>query len=1021
MTQQNEKKLVENYMIEKLRDEKGWKYIPGNKLDRESNEDPLLVKNLISAIKRINHIDLSEEDIQEVLKQLRLRGVGVDDCKKILSFFKFGVSIKLSKTKELVRVKLIDYDKLDNNEFIMTNQIHYESSAGEIIPDIMLYVNGIPLVIIECKDMTSENTSWKEAYSQITKKYPNKVREPFKYLQIGVACEQKAKYFPIVPWSEDVKVYEWRDDEKIELGTDSSMIGILEMLSKESLLSLLRDFIFVREERGEKTKVIARYMQYRAVNKIVNRVKLNVEGKEDKNKGLVWHWQGSGKTLTMAFASHKLYYLKELENPTIFFILDRTELEEQMYNELNALDMPKVESIGSIHELKRVLEHDEGKGKRGLFTILMHKFRPGDFEEFNKELEKKSKDKQTFLTRKNIIAFLDEGHRTQYGLLASQMKAILKNAFFFAFTGTPIGKKEHQNTYLEFAYPQFGEKYLDRYFIKEAITDGFTLKIAYQPRLEKEVHLKKDQLTILLDAEDDDLPEEVKKEVKEKVKKNITIQKAYYKNRERIKRISEDIAKHYKENLDGRFKAMVVAVDREACVYYKEELDKLLPPGYAEIVMTLSEGQERSKEIANYLGRLHERFPNKEISEINKEFTSKFKDEESPKILIVTDMLLTGFDAPILQTMYLDKPLREHRLLQAIARTNRPFNDVKEAGLIVDYLGILKEFKKAFDIYTKDDIKGALYDINEIKKEFEDLLKETLELFNDFPDRNLDSRVYLLGIIRSLLANPQKLRKFIDNIKDIRKKFELLGSDELKVNYYKDLIWLEAIYEAYRKEVYQETEDEADAYLKKYFAKTIKFIHKSTEIEKLKENLPIIEFDDNYIQKLEEKFKTKEEKASNIVFTLNRYILVDKDNEKLYETLIDKVQRLFDSWKTKTKDFETIYREGIKIIQERNKILQRKRELNLSNFEFASLLALEEKMGQDEELLIDVKNLAKELFTEKFLYTNWTSQISTKKEIQRVIRKFLLGYIKKYNLKMEDVDLLSTKIFENLKQYEKRG
>jgi type I restriction enzyme R subunit len=382
---------------------------------------------------------------------------------------------------------------------------------------------------------------------------------------------------------------------------------------------------------------------------------------------------------------------------------------------------------------------------------------------------------------------------------------------------------------------------------------------------------------------------------------------------------------------------------------------------------------------------------------------------------------LTGFDAPILQTMYLDKPLREHRLLQAIARTNRPFKDVKEAGLIVDYLGILKEFKKAFDIYTKDDIKGALYDINEIKKEFEDLLKETLELFKDFPDRNLDSRVYLLGIVRSLLADPQKFRKFMDNIKDIRKKFELLGSDESKVNYYKDLIWLEAIYEAYRKEVYQETEDEADAYLKKYFAKTIKFIHKSTEIEKLKENLPIIEFDDNYIQKLEEKFKTKEEKASNIVFTLNRYILVDKDNEKLYETLIDKVQRLFDSWKTKTKDFETIYREGIKIIQERNKLLQRKRELNLSNFEFSSLLALEEKMEQEEELIIDVKNLAKELFNEKFLYTNWTSQISTKKEIQRVIRKFLLSYIKKSDLKMEDVDLLSIKIFENLKQYEKRG
>ncbi|MFA5176377.1 MAG: HsdR family type I site-specific deoxyribonuclease [Candidatus Nanoarchaeia archaeon] len=1018
MTQQNEKKLVENYMIDKFVNQNKWTYIPGGKLERESNEEPLLIKNLVSAIKKINDTNLSEEDIQEVLKQLRLRGVGVDDSKKILGFFKFGVSVKLSKTKELVRVKLFDYDHVDNNEFIVTNQIHYESSAGEIIPDIVLYVNGIPLVIIECKDMTSSSTSWKDAYNDIVGIYRNKVREPFKYFQIGVAAEQKVKYFPIVSWAEDIKVCEWRDENRIELGTDSSMTGIFEMLTKEGLLNLIRDFIFVREEGGEKTKVITRYMQYRAVNKIVDRVKTNIEGKEKKNKGLVWHWQGSGKTLTMAFAAHKLYYLKELENPTLFFILDRTELEEQMYNELNALEMPKVESIGSIQELKRILEYDEGKGKRGLFTILIHKFRPGDFEDLRKELENKDVDKQTFLTRKNVIAFIDESHRSQYGLLASQMKALLKNAFFFAFTGTPINKKDNKNTYLEFAYPPT-ELYLDKYFIKDAISDGFTLKIAYQPRLEKEVHLKTDQLTILLEAEDVELPDEKRKEFQERVKKNITIQKAYYKNRERIKRISEDITKHFKENLDGRFKAMIVAVDREACVHYKEELDKLLP-GYSEIVMTFT-SDERSKDIQEYLNKLHERFPNKELSEIMKEITGKFKEEENPKILIVTDMLLTGFDAPILQTMYLDKPLREHRLLQAIARTNRPFKNVKEAGLIVDYLGILKEFKKAFEIYTKEDIKGALYDLNEIKKEFEDLLKETLDLFKDYPERKLDSRVYLLEIVRSLLADSLKLRKFIDNIKELRKKFELLGSDESKVIYYKELIWLEAIYETYKKEVYQETEDETDTYLRKYFAKTIRFIHKSTEIENLKENLPVIDFDENYIKKLEEKYKTKEERAANIVFTLNRYILVDRDDKKLYETLIDKVQRLFDSWRTKTKDFETIYKEGIKIIQERNKLLQRKKDLKLSNFEFSSLILLEKKIGEEKVLIEDIKELAKELFSEKYIFTNWTSQIFTKKEIQKVIRKLLLGYIKKYNLSIEDVNELSLKIFENLKQYEKRG
>ena len=276
------------------------------------------------------------------------------------------------------------------------------------------------------------------------------------------------------------------------------------MLDKKTLMDLIKDFIFVREERGNSTKVIARYMQYRAVSKIANRVKSNILEGDKKNRGLVWHWQGSGKTLTMAFAAQKLYYQRYLENPTIFFIVDRTDLEDQIYQEVNALDMPRVESIASIRELKKVLQHDGGKGKRGLFTILIHKFRHGEFEDFRKEIEKLSKNQQTFLTRKNIIAFIDESHRTQYGLLAAQMKSILKNAFFFAFTGTPISKK-YQDTYNEFAYPP-EEPYLDKYFIKDAIRDGFTLKITYQPRLEN-LHLKRDVLELLLEVEDESLEE----------------------------------------------------------------------------------------------------------------------------------------------------------------------------------------------------------------------------------------------------------------------------------------------------------------------------------------------------------------------------------------------------------------------------------------------------------------------------------------------------------------------------------
>jgi type I restriction enzyme R subunit len=412
------------------------------------------------------------------------------------------------------------------------------------------------------------------------------------------------------------------------------------MLSRDTLLDIVKNFLFFRVEFGNATKVITRYMQYRASNRIVERVIRSLKGEEDKDKGLIWHWQGSGKTLTMIFAANKLYYMRELENPTIFFIVDRIELEDQLYSEFYALDIVEPEIIGSVWELKDILKFDDYRSKRGIFIILIHKFRPEELKEVYGELEKISRRKETIMNRKNIVAFVDEGHRTQYGLLATQMKAILKNAFFFALTGTPISKRG-RDTYLEFSYPP-EEPYLDRYFITDSIKDGFTVKIVYQPRLEKDVHLKKDQLEAFLETELEELPEEIREGVEDKVKKRLNANKVVLENPFRIKTIAEDIAKHFKENIDGKFKAMVVAGSRNACEVYKRELDKHLPKEYSEIVMTYTEHDK--PEIVRYVAEARARYGGKDVSDIRKDVIEKFKEEEFPKILIVTDMLLTGFD-----------------------------------------------------------------------------------------------------------------------------------------------------------------------------------------------------------------------------------------------------------------------------------------------------------------------------------------------------------------------------------------
>jgi type I restriction enzyme R subunit len=1031
MVVQIEKLAVEDYLAERLQ-EKGWRFVYADDLERDTYEEPLLIPNLVRALKRINRANsrqhtvdrgmktisdfpstvyrlqptiIGDDEINRVVNELKLTGTGIEGAKRILNFYKFGVPVKFEREKIVKYVQLFDFEDIDNNEFIITRQVYYQGK-DRIRTDIILYVNGIPIVDIECKNPTNISESWFNAYKQI-KDYEKAVPELYKYVQIGVAAESQARYFPIVPWQEEVKTYEWKVGAIHELPLQNSIDFTIEMLSQDSLTDLIRNFLFFKVEFGNATKVITRYMQYRAANRMVERVIRNLGGEEDKDKGLIWHWQGSGKTLTMIFAANKLYYMRELENPTIFFIVDRIELEDQLYSEFYALDIVEPEIIGSVWELKDILKFDDYRSKRGVFIILIHKFRPEELKEVHGELEKVSRRKETIVNRRNVIAFVDEGHRTQYGLLAAQMEAILKNAFFFALTGTPISKRG-RDTYLEFSYPP-EEPYLDRYFITDSIKDGFTVKIVYQPRLEKDVHLKKDQLEAFLETELEELPEEIREGVEDKVKKKLNAIKLVLENPFRIKTISQDIAHHFKENIDGKFKAMVVAGSRKACAIYKEEFDKLLPKNYSEVITTFE--REDEKVIQRYVAEAKVRYGGKDIEGIRKDLIEKFKEEEFPKILIVTDMLLTGFDAPILQVMYLDKLLKEHRLLQAVARTNRPFKDLKEAGLVLDYVGILKEFKRAFEMYSEEDVKGALFSYESVKEDFVALIKDILGMLREVP-RDYE-RETLIQAIEVLTSDEKKEKEFVENYKNLRKMFELLGPDEIKLDYFEDYKWLSAIYTYYMKIVTQKPAYEG--YVQRYYDKTIRFIHRSTEIEKLERELPTIAFDSEYLEELEEKVKGRKEKAANILFTLNRLVLVERHRNPIYESLIEKVERLLEMWREKTRDYEKIYMEGVKAVNEIKSLFSRQKSLGFSNLEYSMLLELEKKLSRSDVLVDVVKDLSKRL--EKYMFFGWFNQFTIKKEVEREIRRFVRGMKGKYNLSLDEMNDLHEKLLESVKNY----
>lgn len=973
-----EKSTVENYIIEKLK-EKGWKHVPGEELEREDYSEPLLVRHLLEAIHRINpHLTLTKKDLDRILLELRSLPSTFDGSKRLLKFLKEGIPIELEKTGELRYVSLLDYENpKEKNEFIVSDQVPFHGPKERCRLDIVLYVNGIPLVAIECKNPTDPTRDWETAYKQI-KSYEKAVPELFKYVQFSIAAAATTRYFPNVLGAEDVKIYFPKGKD-----TPESLDRTLDLLlNPDALLDLVANFIFAREEHGKFTKVLPYYYQYEGANQIYQRVLNNLSGKEEKEKGLIWHWQGSGKTLTMIYAARKLYLCPLLENPTIFFVVDREELEEQLFKEFSFLDLgiPSPEVISSIEHLRQILTYDEGRGKRGMFITLIHKF-----GEKLADLVFEDKDMKNISNRRNVIVLIDEGHRTQYGEYAGRMRGILKKAFFFAFTGTPFSTKK-RDTFAAFAYPEEGELYLHKYFVRESIEDGFTLPIVFQTRMEKEVGLEKELLEEFLEQELEEITEEsLRLALEGKISRRLTQIVVFFENPERIEKIASDIATHFKENVDGKFKGMVVAASRKACIYYKEALDRLLGPEYSEIVMTFNPRTD-PEPIKSYYEKLRQKYHGKEIEEIWDEIIEKFKEREYPKILIVTDKLLTGFDAPILQVMYLDKPLKEHRLLQAIARTNRPFKELKPAGLIIDYVGILKEFEKAVAIYEKQDIQYVGFKPEEKIDELRKLISDAEEILEGVDKTKTDFET-LKAAAKLLFHYPEKQRKFSQTYKQARNLYEFLlpfGLDKKTVERFK---WLAAVYNFHRQWVEQEKSEEMEENFRKFYPRVVERVHKAIQIE-MKEEFPSLTLDKEYLERLGR--LGLEDQVYNMVFGLNKYIRVDRPFSPIYEPIAKRVEKLVERWRNKKISVEEAYNEAISILQETRKTEERIKTLGFSEPEYFILKVLEKELGESEDLVQEVRSLWRKWEKTGKIFPGWTRKMSILKELVRDIRMFMV-------------------------------
>jgi len=776
----NELNSVEHYIIHQLsgvnlnangaqEDKAGygsaWEYRSANDLQRGVNE-VLVESELKAALIRLNpEITQNPALADEVIYKLRAVFLAVNQVGLVKTneeFFKWLTGEKtmpFSENNRHVPVRLVDFDNLTNNRYVVTNQyrIHHRETK---IPDIVLLINGIPVVVGEAKTPIRPSVSWLDGAHEIHDVYENSVPQLFVPNILSFATEGKELYYgairsPLEYWAP------WRlenDEDALAKRLGLAEIGkeLSDLLSPARLLDILQNFsLFTSGKKKRRIKVIPRFQQYEGANKIVERVKVG-----RVKKGLIWHFQGSGKSLLMVFAAQKLRKAADLKSPTVIVLVDRTDLDTQITGIFNAADIANVETTDSISVLQTMLERDTRK----IIISTIYKFRDA---------------KPNMNTRDNIIVLVDEAHRTQEGDLGRQMRAALPNAFLFGLTGTPVNKAD-KNTFWAFGSEEDAGGYMSRYTFQDSIRDNATLPLHFEPRL-VDVHVDKETIDKVF-AEFKESAALTDEEADALNKRSVKMAD-FLKSPERVSKIVEDIAKHFREKVAPQgLKAMIVTPDRFGCVQYKEELDKHFTTETSAVVISTSANDPL--EFKQKWG----------IDKSKQEkIVEEFNDAQSDlKFIIVTAKLLTGFDAPILQTMYLDKSLKDHTLLQAICRTNRLYPQ-KSFGRIVDYFGVFDDAAKALQ-FDDESVKQVISNLNELRAKLPEAMQETLAHFTGV-DRTIGG-FEGLEAAQNAINTEEKKDAFARDYKYLSKLWESLSPDNILDLYNADYKWLSQVFES---------------------------------------------------------------------------------------------------------------------------------------------------------------------------------------------------------------------------------
>ena len=784
----------------------GWHYLSHENLPRQPQE-ALVEEHLRDALIRLNpSIDARPDRVDDVLYRLRaiIMGVRSDGLVKANEEFAAWLtgekSMPFGEHGEHVTIKLIDFDDLEQNQYVVTQQYTFRAGKTEKRSDLVLLINGIPLVLIEAKTPVRSSQSWLDGALKVHDDYERNVPEFFVPNVFSIATEGKEYRYgsirmPVEYWGP------WRIEDDDNLASMERVEkAVTSMLRPQVVLDLLENFTSYATHKGkQRIKIIARYQQYEGANKLVERV---VAG--HPKKGLIWHFQGSGKSLLMLFAARKLRLHPALKNPTVMVVVDRIDLDSQISGTFYAADAPNLVKAQSRKDLQDLL----GKDVRKIIITTIHKF--GESDDVLNE-------------RDNIIVLVDEAHRTQEGDLGRKMRDALPNAFLFGLTGTPINRAD-KNTFYAFGAEEDANGYLSRYGFEASIRDGATKELHFEPRL---VDLHVDQAQI--EEEFQALTADLTDEERDQLGKHAAKMAVLLKSPDRVQAVCSDIAQHFQEKVaPNGFGAQVVTFDRESCLLYKQAIDQHLAPEVSDVVMSVNSGED------NYAPYRRER-------DAEETLLDRFRDPNDPlKIIIVTSKLLTGFDAPILQTMYLDRPLRDHTLLQAICRTNRPYGQEKTHGLIVDYLGIFDDVAQAIQ-FDEEGITRVVSNIIELKNKLPEAIQKCLQYFPGV-DRTLTGYEGLMAA-QECLPNNDVRDRFAADCSYLARLWEAISPDPVLNQHETDYRWLVQVYESVKP-----ASNTGRLLWHRLGAKTIELIHENVHVEAVHDDLEMLVVDADLLE-----------------------------------------------------------------------------------------------------------------------------------------------------------------------------